>query len=101
MITYLRSGEKHCTAAMREARKIARETTLQIQRSVKKEGENVLQELDQIPLQPTEKMMVTQVVPLKPVEDHVGVDIHTAACGEEPTLEKAPGRTCNPVGDRH
>lgn len=101
VITYLRSGEKCCRAAMKEVRKNVRETTLQIQMSVKKKGENVLQDLEQIPLQPTEKMMVTQVVPLKPVEDHVGADIHTAACGEKPTLQKAPGRTFDPVGDRH
>ena len=67
----------------------------------------------EIPLQPVVKTMVTQVVPLQPVEDCGGADIHTAAhggthtaaggydlkeaaaCGE-PMQEQAPGRSCSP-----
>ena len=58
--------------------------------------------------------MVTQVVPLQPMEDHAGADIHTAArggphagaggyalkeaaaCGE-PMQKQAPGRTRDPM----
>ena len=35
----------------------------------------------EILLQPMEKIMVMQVVPLQPMEDHAGADIHTAAWG--------------------
>ncbi|GAB0206332.1 hypothetical protein GRJ2_003178200 [Grus japonensis] len=64
------------------------------------------------------KTMVTQVVPLKPMEVHGGADIHPAACGGphagadgcalkeaaaggEPTLEQAPGRNCSPWSKVH
>ena len=47
VITYLRKGKKHCEAAVRERReKNVRETTLQTPKSVKKEGEEVLQALE-------------------------------------------------------
>lgn len=35
----------------------------------------------EIPLQPTEEKTVKQVVPLQPVENHVGTDTHTVASG--------------------
>ena len=92
-----------------------RETTLQTPRSVKKEGEEVLQVPEQIPLQPVVQTMVMQVVSLRPMEDHGGVAIHTAAHGGHaphdgagghvlkeaaahggPVLELAPGRNCGP-----
>jgi len=64
-----------------------------------------------IPVQPMEKRLVEQVVPLQPTEDHAGADIHTAAHGGphstakgnalmeaaahgKPTQEQAPGRSC-------
>ena len=55
-----------------------RGTTLQTPRSVKKEGEEVLQAPEQreIPLQPVVKTMVRQAVPLQPMEVHGGADIH-------------------------
>ena len=47
-----------------------RKATIQTPRSVKKEGEEVLQvQSAEIPLQPVEKTMVTQVVTLQPMED--------------------------------
>ncbi|GAB0181364.1 hypothetical protein GRJ2_000601700 [Grus japonensis] len=45
-------------------------------RSVKKEREEVLQVPDQIPLQPVDKTMVRQDVPLQHVEDDGRADIH-------------------------
>lgn len=35
----------------------------------------------EIPLQLMEKRMVEQAVPLLYMEDHIGADLHTAACG--------------------
>ena len=35
----------------------------------------------EIPLQPVVKTMVRQAVPLQPMEEHSGADIHTAAEG--------------------
>ena len=66
-----------------------RETTLQTPRSVKKEGEEVLQapEHREIPLQPVGKTMVRQAVPLQPMEVHSGADIHLQPM-EDPTLEQ-------------
>ena len=80
-------------------------------KSVKKEGEEVLQALEQIPLQPMMKTMVTQVVTLQSVEDHDGADIHIDPCGGPgigaggdaqkesaahgaSTLERTPSRNC-------
>jgi len=45
---------------------------------VKKEGKEVLQELEKIPLQPMVKTMVMHVVPLQPVKVNGGADIHPA-----------------------
>jgi len=53
-----------------------REPTLQTPRPVKKEGEEVLQALEQIPLQPVMKTMVRQAVPLQPMRVHGAADIH-------------------------
>ena len=66
-----------------------RGTTLQTPRSVKKEGEEVLQAPEQreILLQPVVKTMVRQVVPLQPMEVHGGADIHLQPM-EDPTLEQ-------------
>lgn len=48
VITYLRRGKKICTvAARREEKKYVRETTWQTPRSVNKEGEEMLQALEQ------------------------------------------------------
>jgi len=53
-----------------------RGTTLQTPRSVKKEKERVLQFTGaEIPLQPVEKTVVGQAVPLQPMEVHGGADI--------------------------
>ena len=72
----------------------------------------------EIPLQPVVQTMVMQVVSLRPMEDHGGVAIHTAAHGGphdgagghvlkeaaahgEPVLEQAPGRNCGPWRGAH
>ena len=69
-----------------------RETTLQTPRSVQKEGEEVLQALEQrFPPQPMVKTMVRQAVPLKPMEVHSGADLHLQP-GEEPTREQVDTR---------
>ena len=70
-----------------------RETTPQTPRSVKKEGEEVLQAPEQreIPLQPVVKTMVRQAVPLQPMEVHGGADIHLQPM-EDPTPEQADAR---------
>ena len=48
MITYLGQGKKCCAAVVRErSKKSVRETTPQTPRSVRKEGEEVLQALEQ------------------------------------------------------
>jgi len=54
-----------------------RETTLQTPRSVKKEGEEVVQVPEQriFPLQLVMKTMVRQAVPLQSMEVHSGGDI--------------------------
>ncbi|GAB0181573.1 acid sphingomyelinase-like phosphodiesterase 3b [Grus japonensis] len=41
----------------------------------------------EIPLQPEEKTMVSQAVPLQPIEDDGGADIHLQPV-EDPTLEQ-------------
>ena len=41
----------------------------------------------EVPLQSVEKTTVRQAVPLQPMEDHSGADLHTAAC-EDPTPEQ-------------
>ena len=70
-----------------------RGTTLQTPRSVKKEGEEVLQapEQGEIPLQPMVKTMVRQAVPLQPMEVHSGADIHLQPV-EDPTPEQGDAR---------
>ncbi|KAK4810494.1 hypothetical protein QYF61_004274, partial [Mycteria americana] len=58
------------------------DTGLQTPRSVKKEGKEVhLGAGAEIPLQPVEKTMVKQIVPLQPMEVYGGADIHSAAHG--------------------
>ncbi|KAK4824540.1 hypothetical protein QYF61_016144 [Mycteria americana] len=49
----------------------------------------------EIPLQPVEKIMVTEVVLLQPVEDHSGADIHLQPM-EDPTMEQAADRNRSP-----
>ena len=77
-----------------------RATTLQTPRSGKKEGQEVLQALEQrFPLQPVVKTMVRQAVPLQPVEVNGGADIHLQSM-EDPTPEQVdtPEGGCEPVG---
>jgi len=67
----------------------------------------------EIPLQPMEKTMVRQAVPMQPMGVRGGADIYLQAVEDptpeqmgaqrrlsphgEPTLEQAPGNTCGPV----
>ena len=63
-------------------------------------GEEVLQEPEQrFALQPMEKPIVRQAVPLQPLEVHGGADIHLQPV-EDPTLEQveAPEGGYDPVG---
>jgi len=54
-----------------------KEVTLQTPRSVKKEGEEVLEMSEQsLPLQLMLKTKVRQVAPLQPMEVQSGADIH-------------------------
>ncbi|CAM9264732.1 unnamed protein product, partial [Bubo scandiacus] len=76
-----------------------------------KEGEEVLQALEQIPLQPVVKTMMRQAVPLQPMEVNSGADILLQPV-EDPTPEQvnvpeggcdpmgSPCRTCDPVERR-
>ena len=69
-----------------------RGTTLQTPRSVNKEGEEMLQALEQrFPLQPVVKTMVRQAIPLQPMEVHGGADIHLQPM-EDPTPGQADAR---------
>ena len=68
-----------------------RGTTLQTPRSVKEEGEEVLQAPEQIPLKPMVKPMARQAVPLQPMEVHGGADIHLQPV-EDPTPEQVDAR---------
>ncbi|GAB0186167.1 mitochondrial enolase superfamily member 1 [Grus japonensis] len=56
----------------------------------------------EIPLQPVEKTMVRQAVPLQPIEVNTGADIHLQPM-EGPTLEQveAPEGGYDPVGSPH
>ncbi|GAB0207086.1 hypothetical protein GRJ2_003174200 [Grus japonensis] len=56
----------------------------------------------EIPLQPMEKTMVRQAVPLQPLEDDGGADIHLQPM-EDPMLEqlKIPEGGCDPMGSPH
>ena len=75
-----------------------RETTLQAPRSVKKEGQEVLQAPEQVPLQPVVNTVVKQAVPLQPMEVHGGADIHLQPV-EDPTPQQVdvPKGGCDPV----
>jgi len=77
-----------------------RETTLQTPRSVKKEGEDVLQAPDQrFPLQLVMKTMVRQVVPLKSMEVHGEADLHLQHVEGTPRWSRwTPEGGCDPVG---
>jgi len=64
-----------------------RETVLQTPRSVKKEGEEVLQAPEQtLPCSLWRKTLVRQAVPLQPMEVHGGADLHLQPM-EDPTPE--------------
>jgi len=75
--------------------------TLQTPRSVKKEGEEVLQAPDQnFPLELMMKTMVRQVVPLQPMEVHSGADLHLQPMEGTPCQSRwMPEGACDPVGN--
>ncbi|GAB0183599.1 AN1-type zinc finger protein 5-like [Grus japonensis] len=62
----------------------------------------MLQVPQRIPLRPLEKTMVRQAVPLQPMEDDGGADIHMQPM-EDAMLEQveAPRGDCDPVGSPH
>jgi len=81
-----------------------RETTLQAPRSVKKEGEEVLQAPKQrfFPLQPMMKTMVRQAVPLQSMEVHGGTDIHMHPVEGTPRQSRwMPEGGCDSVWSLH
>ncbi|PKU45306.1 rna-directed dna polymerase from mobile element jockey-like [Limosa lapponica baueri] len=105
VMTYLRKGEKCCTAAVKEgSEKTMRETDTKV--SEERGGGDAPGAGAKTPLQPMERTTVTQFVPLQPREDHGRAAIYpaghggycsraggcalkeTVACGEEPTLEQ-------------
>lgn len=61
---------KHCKSVREKNEETVRKTAMQMLRSVKKEGETVLQ-APETHLQLLEKSMVLQVVPLQLVESHI------------------------------
>jgi len=96
-----------------------RETTLQIPRSVKKEGEGGAQTFgaESLPLHLMMETMVRQAVPLQSMDVHGGADIHLqpmegTSCRSRwmpegscdpmgsPALWQAPARTCGSVEGR-
>jgi len=80
--TYLQEGESRCIAARRKkVKKCERHNPADTK--VRKEGggEGSPGAREEILLQPVMKTVVMQVVPLQPMEEHGGVDIHPAACG--------------------
>ncbi|GAB0205849.1 acid sphingomyelinase-like phosphodiesterase 3b [Grus japonensis] len=54
----------------------------------------------EIPLQPLEKTMVRQAVPLQPMEVHGEADIHLQPM-EDPTLEQSVPEGLHPMGQTH
>ncbi|GAB0177996.1 AN1-type zinc finger protein 5-like [Grus japonensis] len=101
-ITELRRGETAVQQQLQPERGVeeVRGTTLQTPRSVKKEGRRLLQAPEQrSPCSPLVKTMVRQAVPLQPMEDDGGADIHLQPV-ENPTPEQvdAPEGGCDPVG---
>ena len=82
MIIYLRKGKNNCTTAARkeESENVGR-TTMHTPRSLKSRGAIAPGAAAEIAQQPMVKTVVMQVVPLQPIEDHSGADIHVAAHG--------------------
>jgi len=80
VITHLRKREKCCAAAVRKrGEKHVKETDTKV--SEEGGGVDAPGVGSKTPLQPMERTMVTQVVPLQPREDHSGAAIHPAAYG--------------------
>lgn len=76
VLTHVRKDEK-CAAAVRErSEENTREMVLQLPRSWRRRRSRCRA---QIVLNPLEKSMVKQAVPLKPIKDHTGADIYPAA----------------------
>ncbi|GAB0210172.1 hypothetical protein GRJ2_003483000 [Grus japonensis] len=117
VITYLRRGKNCCTtaAAERGVRICERNNSADTKGSGGGGG-GVPGTRAEIPLQPVEKTIVRQAVPLQPMEVNGGADIHLQPL-EDPTPEQVDvpkgdcdsveslhwsrfaGRTCDPVGN--
>ena len=104
-----------CSSQERGVRKCERNNSADTKVSEEGGGGGAPGARAEIPLQPVVQTMVMQVVSLRPMEDHGGVAIHTAAHGGHaphdgagghvlkeaaahggPVLEQAPGRSCGP-----
>jgi len=89
--------------SQREESEYVKETTMQTPKLVKKEGKEVLHALEQRLVlhaleQPMVKTMVSQAVPLQPMEVRGGADIHLQPT-EDPTPEQVgvPKGDCDPM----
>ncbi|GAB0184750.1 AN1-type zinc finger protein 5-like [Grus japonensis] len=87
------------TAAERGVRRCERNNSADTQVSEEGGGGRAPGAGAEIPLQPMEKTMVKQAVPLQPMEDDGGADIHLQPM-EDPMPEQvdAPKGGCDPVG---
>ncbi|KAK4816399.1 hypothetical protein QYF61_016716 [Mycteria americana] len=74
VITYLRKGKNHCTTAVREEKNM-RKSPADPKVCEEGGGGGVPGTGAEVTLQPLEKTMVKQVVPLPPIEDDARVDI--------------------------
>ncbi|GAB0204350.1 epimerase family protein SDR39U1 [Grus japonensis] len=101
VITYLRRGKKHQEQLQPErgVRRCERNNSADTQVSEEEGGGGAPGARAEILLQPMEKIMVRQAVPLQPMEVHGGADIHLQP-REDPTPEQveAPEGGCDPVG---
>lgn len=115
--TYLRKGkmtDSNVSGEEKSMRKSPEDTKVKERRGGGDPGTRA-----KIPLQPVEKIMVEQVVPLQPMEEHGGTDIRTAdprvshsrasghvlkeasSCGGDPRLELVSCQELKPVRDQH
>ncbi|KAK4815938.1 hypothetical protein QYF61_010195 [Mycteria americana] len=82
VITCLRKGKKTLHSSRERGVRIhERNSIADTKGSEEGAGRDVPGAGEGIPLQPMEKIMVKQVVPLQPMVNHSGADIHPAACG--------------------
>ncbi|GAB0205881.1 acid sphingomyelinase-like phosphodiesterase 3b [Grus japonensis] len=101
-VTNPNKTKKHFLQADRGVRRCERNNPADTKVSAEGGGGRAPGTRAEIPLQPLEKTMVRQAVPLQPMEGHGGADIHLQLV-EDPTPEQveAPEGGCDPVGSPH